>query len=232
MGAGQFCTNPGILIALDGPDLDAFLAAAGEAVAGSPAQPMLTAGIRASFERGVDALARHDAVDAVGLGLAGEGANRARGAIFRTDAQSFLADAALGHEVFGSASIVIVARDMDEVKRVIGGLEGQLTATLMVDPEDEPAAAALVPHLARKVGRILANAWPTGVEVSPAMVHGGPFPATSDSRTTSVGTLAIDRFLRPVCYQGLPDTLLPAVLQQDNPWHVARRIDGTLQPRG
>jgi NADP-dependent aldehyde dehydrogenase len=118
---------------------------------------------------------------------------------------------------------------MSEAAELIGALEGQLTATLLIDAEDEPAAAALVPLLARKVGRILANGWPTGVEVSHAMVHGGPYPATSDGRTTSVGTLAIDRFLRPVCYQNLPDALLPAPLRSDNPWQLVRRVDGKIE---
>ena len=111
---------------------------------------------------------------------------------------------------------------------MITGLEGQLTATLMLDDADEADAATLLPVLARKVGRILANGWPTGVEVSHAMVHGGPFPATSDGRTTSVGTLAMARFLRPVCFQNLPAGLLPPALAEANPWHLARRIDGTV----
>ncbi len=150
--------------------------------------------------------------------------------MFRTDASSFLADAVLGHEVFGSSSVVVACRDLAEVRTVIAGLEGQLTATLILDEADEADAATLLPVLARKVGRILANGWPTGVEVSHAMVHGGPFPATSDGRTTSVGTLAIARFLRPVCYQGLPDALLPPALRQTNPWKLARRVEGTVTP--
>ena len=112
---------------------------------------------------------------------------------------------------------------------MVAGLEGQLTATLQMDPADEADAAALVPVVARRVGRILANGWPTGVEVAPAMVHGGPFPATSDGRTTSVGTLAVARFLRPVCFQNLAPALLPAGLDDANAWGIARRIDGTRE---
>jgi 2,5-dioxopentanoate dehydrogenase len=104
-----------------------------------------------------------------------------------------------------------------------------LTATLQIDPGDYEAAAPLVPLLERKVGRILANGWPTGVEVSTAMVHGGPFPATSDPRSTSVGTAAIERFLRPVCYQDLPDALLPRAVRSDNPLGLPRRIDGKAE---
>ena len=117
-------------------------------------------------------------------------------------------------------------QDLAEIAGVIGCLEGQLTASLHLDPADESDAAPLVPLLAQRAGRVLANGWPTGVEVSPAMVHGGPFPATSDSRTTSVGTLAMMRFLRPVCFQNLPEALLPPALAAANPWNVARRIEG------
>ncbi|MDF0542156.1 aldehyde dehydrogenase (NADP(+)) [Sphingobium sp. H39-3-25] len=228
MGAGQFCTNPGMVIAIDGPDLDIFLAAAGEALTGSAPQPMLTPGIHASFESGVDALASHTAVTAVARGCVGEGVNQARGALFRTTAAQFLADAALSHEVFGSSSIVVTVADIAEAATVIAALEGQLTATLILDPADEPLARPLMPLLERKVGRILVNGWPTGVEVCHAMVHGGPYPSTSDGRTTSVGTLAIDRYLRPVCYQNLPASLIPGGLEDGNPWGAPQRIDGVL----
>jgi alpha-ketoglutaric semialdehyde dehydrogenase len=226
MGAGQFCTNPGLVLAIDGPDLDAFIASAAAAMTDAAPATMLTPGIHASFEQGVDALAGHDAVKTVARGKVGDAVNQAVGAIFDTTAEAFLADRALSHEVFGSSSVVVRCRDMAEIARVIAGLEGQLTATLQMDAADEADAARLVPVIARRVGRILANGWPTGVEVAPAMVHGGPFPATSDGRTTSVGTLAIARYLRPVCFQNLAPALLPAALDDANPWGIARRLDG------
>lgn len=226
MGAGQFCTNPGLVLSIDGPDLDAFIASAAAAMTDAAPATMLTPGIHASFEQGVDALAGHDAVKTVARGKVGDGVNQAVGAIFDTTAEAFLADRALSHEVFGSSSVVVRCRDMAEIARVIAGLEGQLTATLQMDAADEADAARLVPVIARRVGRILANGWPTGVEVAPAMVHGGPFPATSDGRTTSVGTLAIARYLRPVCFQNLAPALLPAALDDANPWGIARRLDG------
>ena len=229
MGAGQVCTNPGLVLAIDGPDLDTFVAAASAAMTEAAPATMLSPGIHTSFERGVDALAGHTSVRTVARGKVGEGVNQAVGAVFETDAQAFLADAALGHEVFGSSSVVVRCRDRTEIAQVIAGLEGQLTATLQMDPADEADAAALVPVIARRVGRILANGWPTGVEVAPAMVHGGPFPATSDGRTTSVGTLAIERFLRPVCFQNLAPALLPAGLGDDNAWGITRRMDGTRE---
>jgi NADP-dependent aldehyde dehydrogenase len=230
MGAGQFCTNPGLLIGVAGAALDRFAQAAGAALSESHPATMLTPGIHASFEKGVAVLETHDAVKTVARGCAGDGVNQARGALFTTDAESFLADGTLGHEVFGSSSILVRCRDLDEVKRVIAGLEGQLTVTLMMDEADHSTAAELLPLLSRRAGRVLANGWPTGVEVSHAMVHGGPFPATSDGRSTSVGSLAIARFLRPVCYQAIPDELLPPALRAGNPWGVARRVDGTVTP--
>lgn len=135
----------------------------------------------------------------------------------------------MGHEVFGASAVIVRCADLDEVVRVIAGLEGQLTATLHLDDGDMSAAAALLLLLQGKAGRVLANGWPTGVEVTHAMVHGGPFPATSDGRTTSVGTLSMMRFLRPVCYQDIPDALLPTAVQHTNPWGVPRKINGTTE---
>ncbi|MBA2918893.1 aldehyde dehydrogenase family protein [Sphingomonas sp. MAH-20] len=226
MGAGQFCTNPGLLIALAGPDLDRFATAAGAALQATAPGQMLTAAIHGNYEAGVEALLGHNAVQLIARGATGQDGCQARAALFATDADNFVADSALGHEVFGSSSIIVRCRDLTQVAEVVAGLEGQLTATLQIDAEDEPAAAELLPLLERKAGRILANGWPTGVEVCHAMVHGGPYPATSDGRTTSVGTLAIERFLRPVCYQNLPAGLLPAALKPDNPWSLGRFVDG------
>ncbi len=229
-GAGQFCTNPGLVIALEGSDLDAFTDAAARALTASAAGQMLTPGIHQAYAAGVAALAAHADIETVARGAVGEGVNQAQGAIFATGAAAFARDPALGHEVFGSSSIVVRAADMDAVAALVRGLEGQLTATLLFDEADEELVAPLIPLLAEKAGRVLANGWPTGVEVSHAMVHGGPFPATSDSRTTSVGALAIARFLRPVCYQNLPDRLLPPALREANPYGAPRRVDGVLTP--
>jgi NADP-dependent aldehyde dehydrogenase len=228
MGAGQFCTNPGLVIGIAGEALDRFAASAAAALSGAQPATMLTPGIHASFERGVDALERHDAVSVVARGCVGEGINQARGALFRTSAEAFVADTALGNEVFGSSSILVQCNDISEMRRVIETLEGQLTITLMMADEDQDVAAGLLPLVARKAGRVLANGWPTGVEVSHAMVHGGPYPATSDGRTTSVGSLAIARFLRPVCFQQIPDAILPKAIQDPNPWNLYRRNDGFM----
>ncbi|WBH15543.1 aldehyde dehydrogenase (NADP(+)) [Sphingomonas radiodurans] len=224
MGAGQFCTNPGLVLAIEGEGLDAFVAAAAEAMAQARPAPMLTSGIHAAYNEGVAALDRHDAVELIARGCAGEGVSEGQGAFFATSAANFLADEALGHEVFGASSLLVRCRDEAELRAVLSAAEGQLTATLQMDDGDTSLAARLVPLLERKAGRILANGWPTGVEVAHAMVHGGPFPATSDGRTTSVGSLAIDRFLRPVSYQNLPLMLLPAAVRDDTT--LPRLIDG------
>ena len=203
MGAGQFCTNPGLVFGLEGADLDRFLDSAATALKAHEPPPMLTPGIHKAYERGVQALSEHNQVETVARGRVGQGVNQGQGALFATDAQSFMADERLGHEVFGSSSLVVRCPDVDTLVTLSERLEGQLTATLQMEPADTEIARRLIPILERKCGRILANGWPTGVEVGHAMVHGGPFPATSDSRTTSVGSLAIRRFLRPVCYQDL-----------------------------
>jgi 2,5-dioxopentanoate dehydrogenase len=229
MGAGQFCTNPGLLLAIEGEGLDVFIAAAGSGVSEAKRQTMLTTGIAAAYQRGVEALSALPGVELVARGE--EGSTTCGGAIlFQTTAEKFLADKAMGDEVFGASSLVVRCADEAQLLQVLAALEGQLTATLHMDEGDEPMAARLLPTLERKVGRILANGWPTGVEVTHAMVHGGPFPATSDGRTTSVGSLAIDRFLRPVSYQNLAQGVLPAELRDDASGDGAPRlIDGTLK---
>jgi NADP-dependent aldehyde dehydrogenase len=228
MGAGQFCTNPGLALALEGADSDAFIAAAGEALRANVGATMLTAGIHAAYERGVDKIAGNPRVAQLARGLRGDSAHSCQAGLFATTAQDFLADPEMQEEIFGASSLVIRCKSLQDMHAVAERLEGQLTATVQMEEADTEAVRALLPVLERKAGRILVNGYPTGVEVSHAMVHGGPFPATSDARSTSVGTLAIRRFLRPVCYQDLPDSLLPQALKQDNPLRVWRRIDGKL----
>ncbi len=229
LGAGQFCTNPGLVIAIDGAPLAAFIEHASTALRAKAAQTMLTPGIHAAYTAGLAQLGGQGGVSLAARGEAQSGPAQACAALFVTDAETFLNNAALGDEVFGPASTVIRCRDAAELKRVAAHLEGQLTATLQLDADDAgdlALAHALLPMLERKAGRVLANGYPTGVEVSYAMVHGGPFPATSDSRATSVGAMAIERFLRPVCYQDLPPSLLPEALRDGNPLGVWRLENG------
>lgn len=224
LGAGQFCTNPGLLLALAGPELDSFLSEAAAQVGRAAPQVMLTSGIQQAYNSGKAALAAR----ATEIALAPEAAEPTRGSagLFTMTGAQLLSDIGQAHEIFGATSLVVACASAAELATVLGALEGQLTATLHADPADLEAARALLPVLERKVGRILANGWPTGVEVTHAMVHGGPFPATSDGRSTSVGTLAIDRFLRPVCYQDLPDELLPPALRGEGAGGVPLRLNG------
>jgi NADP-dependent aldehyde dehydrogenase len=226
LGVGQFCTNPGLVLAIDGPGLATFSAAATAALNDTAPATMLSSGIAASYRSGVEALRTHEAVTTL-LRLEHE-EHQGHAALFQVSAADFLARHELHAEVFGPASLLVVCRDVDEMRAVAERLEGQLTAALHIEDADIEAARTLLPTLERKAGRILANGFGTGVEVAHAMVHGGPFPATADGRSTSVGTGAIYRFLRPVCYQNLPQALLPEVLHDKNARCIWRRRDGVL----
>ncbi|MEO5640952.1 MAG: aldehyde dehydrogenase (NADP(+)), partial [Sphingomicrobium sp.] len=195
-------------------------------------QTMLTAGIHKAYEDGIARLAENADVTTVARGTKSDGGQCGQAAIFAVDAPAFLAERSIAEEVFGASSLVVRCADEAELATVIASLEGQLTATLQFDEADTLMASRLMPHLEAKVGRLLANAWPTGVEVAHAMLHGGPFPATSDGRSTSVGSLAINRFLRPICYQDIPDALLPPELRNDGDALAPRRIDGKLVAGG
>jgi NADP-dependent aldehyde dehydrogenase len=211
MGSGQFCTNPGLVIAVDGPGLDDFIASARDALTQAAATPMLTPTIAANYANGVDTLSAK--ADLVARGAAADRPTACQAALFATDAANFQDSEVLQAEVFGASSMVVRCGDAAEMSSVAAGLD---------------EAARLLPTLETKAGRILFNGWPTGVEVGYAMVHGGPYPATSDSRTTSVGARAIERFLRPVCYQDVPKSLLPSAIADGNPDGLLRRIDGRL----
>jgi NADP-dependent aldehyde dehydrogenase len=209
MGAGQFCTNPGIAIAVEGADAEAFAASAAEALADVGSQTMLTDAIAEAYRAGRSAMAAAEGVETL-LGSGSAGASRAAAPdLFRVSAGHWLSNAALGHEVFGPSGLLVVARNVDEMRAVAEKLGGQLTATLQMDDADTDLARSLLPIIERKVGRILVNGFPTGVEVADAMIHGGPYPASTNFGHTSVGTLAIRRWLRPLCYQNMPDALLP-----------------------
>ncbi len=187
---------------------------------------MLTSQIEKAYLTGIAALGANSAAIRVGSVAQDSAAKRPGGALFQTTAAAFLRDKAFGNEIFGAAAVIVRCGSVEEMGEVIQSLEGQLTATLHIDEGDHQSAESLLPLLRNKVGRILTNGWPTGVEVTRAMVHGGPFPASSDVRSTSVGTLAMMRFLRPVCFQDVPQALLPAPLQDANPWYVPTCVNG------
>ncbi|WP_107705335.1 aldehyde dehydrogenase (NADP(+)) [Nocardioides allogilvus] len=223
LGAGQFCTNPGLLFLPAGEQGDAFVQAVGHAVAGTTGQPMLTPGIADAYAKGTGMLKGADGVRTVGEGDA-DGQHAPAALVSEAATLDGVTD-----EVFGASGVIVRYADVDALSTSLEGLEGQLTATVHYAPADKEAAQQLLPVLELKAGRVLFNGWPTGVEVGHAMVHGGPFPATSDSRSTSVGSLAIERFQRPVAYQDVPADLLPESLRDDNPWGLSRRIDGVLE---
>lgn len=227
LGAGQFCTNPGLVFVPEGADGDAFVTESSRYVSQAVGQVMLTPGIAEAYAQGVRRLAEDAGVEVIAEGQAGDtGAPAPVLATARIeDGQSAALD-----EVFGASSVVVRYRDAEDLAGRLAGLEGQLTLSVHYAPADADTARRLLPVLEDRAGRILFNGWPTGVDVSHAMVHGGPFPATSDGRSTSVGTRAIERFQRPICYQDVPADVLPEAVRDDNPWGLTRRVDGTLEP--
>lgn len=228
LGVGQFCTNPGLVIAEAGAGADKFVAKLQELIGATPAGTMLTAGLCANYRAGVEKFSKAAGVKRVALANSESGAGKAQAgaALFVTDAATFLANHGLMEEVFGPATLVVQCAAREQLLAAARQVEGQLTATIHALPEDLGANRALIEILATKAGRLVFNGFPTGVEVAHAMTHGGPYPATSDGRSTSVGTRAIERFLRPVSYQSFPDAALPAELQESNPLNIQRLVDG------
>ena len=207
MGVGQFCTNPGIIVIPDGPEADIFTEAAIESLSVIQPQTMLTDGIAKSYRQGCSNAADDAGISSL-LHVEAEG-RQAGPAVLSVSGSDWLANPNLQEEVFGPFGIIVRVDGPDQMKKIAAALHGQLTCTLQMDDDDHALAKNLVPILERKAGRLLANGFPTGVEVADAMVHSGPYPASTNFGATSVGTLAIRRFLRPVCYQDLPDDLLP-----------------------
>ncbi|POF44005.1 aldehyde dehydrogenase (NADP(+)) [Pseudomonas laurylsulfativorans] len=224
-GCGQFCTNPGLVIGIRSASFSAFVQQVTGLMADQPAQTMLNAGTLGSYGQGLQKLLAHSGIEH----LAGnpQQGNQAQPQLFKADVSLLIdGDEVLQEEVFGPTTVVVEVDDPAQLTAALNGLHGQLTATLIGEPEDFEQFAGLTALLEQKVGRILLNGYPTGVEVCDSMVHGGPYPATSDARGTSVGTLAIDRFLRPVCFQNYPDSLLPEALKNGNPLGIQRLVDG------
>lgn len=212
LGAGQFCTNPGIAVVIVGSEADAFAEAAVAALSESGAQVMLTDGIAAAYRQGRDRVAGSAGVRELLSSVCDR--RNAAPYLYRTTGAAWLGNEHLGEEVFGPLGLVVAVADADEMQAVAVSLKGQLTCTLHLDAGDTALGRRLMPVLERKAGRVLANGFPTGVEVCDAMVHGGPYPASTNFGATSVGTMSIRRFLRPVSYQNMPEELLPEDLRQ------------------
>jgi NADP-dependent aldehyde dehydrogenase len=227
LGAGQFCTNPGLVFFEESQDAVQFQKLAAANFQEVAAATMLTSQIHRAFESGVEKLGKHAGVALMAKGKAEEEEGfQGVGHLFQTNARNFLANEHLEEEVFGPSTLAVTANNKAELIDIAQNLKGHLTATLWATDDDLKEHAGLIAILERKAGRLIINGFPTGVEVCHAMIHGGPFPATTDSRSTSVGTAAITRFTRPVCYQNFPDGLLPDELKNANPLGIWRLVNG------
>lgn len=228
LGVGQMCTKPGLIYLPVGQDADALVASLQVLVEQSSPSVMLTDGICRNHATGMILRQAHERVQmlAHGAAHAGPAGAYAAPALFETNGSDLLADPELTKEIFGPSTLLVRYKDADELAALADALEGQLTAAVHGTDAEIAAESGLIAILERKAGRLIVNGYPTGVEVCHAMVHGGPYPATSDSRTTSVGTQAIYRFARPVCYQDFPQAALPEELKDGNPLGIWRMIDG------
>jgi NADP-dependent aldehyde dehydrogenase len=230
LGGGQFCTNPGLTFLPPGDAAEAFLSRLGGLLAEAPAGTMVHAGIKAAYDAEIAAVAAIPGVT-VAARSSGRGANpatEAQPALLLTGARAFEGHGRLGEEIYGPVTVAILCGSKEDLLASARRLRGHLTATVHATERDLAAYGALLPVLARKAGRVVLNGVPTGVEVTHAMHHGGPWPATTDPRATSVGTAAILRFARPVCLQDVPDGSLPDELRDANPRGIWRLVDGRL----
>ncbi len=230
LGVGQFCTKPGLVFGLGGTEFENFGEQFGAAMRSAAPATMLHPGICRSYHEGVESMHKVPGVVPLAVSEIEPDADKTHGepTVFATDAENFLAHPHLHEEVFGPYTLLVDARTYTDLIRLAHRLEGQLTATIHGTEEDLANAADLIAILERKAGRLIINGFPTGVEVSPAMNHGGPYPATTDERFTSVGTAAIQRFARPVCYQSFPAGALPPELANDNPRGLMRLVNNQL----
>ncbi|PHR92688.1 MAG: aldehyde dehydrogenase (NADP(+)) [Robiginitomaculum sp.] len=228
LGSGQFCVNPGLLIALEEDGLQRFMDTVKTTLETAPAGVMLNQNICNSYQRGNGTFANHPAMELIAEGQVAVQAEGfyAQAKLYSTSAENYLANPELSEEVFGPTSVLVVCKTIDEIHQVISSLGGQLTGTVHGTENELTDNAMLLQLLGQKAGRLVINGFPTGVEVCPTMVHGGPYPASTDARFTAVGTAAIKRFVRPVCYQNFPQALLPEALQNANPLDILRTVDG------
>lgn len=228
LGCGQFCTNPGLLIGIAGAEFRSFIEIVGKRVAEAEPGIMLSPQIAETYRKGVAELSNHPELETVGAAPPMRG-SLGSPILFSTNAKAVASDPLLQAEIFGPAGLAVECDDIIELLQLVAGLEGQLTGSIFFDPAEEADAIRVADSLRPHVGRLLFNGFPTGVEVSPAMQHGGPFPASSDSRFTSVGTAAIYRWVRPVCWQNAPESGLPDALKESNPAGIRRTVNGALQ---
>ncbi|MHA4896844.1 aldehyde dehydrogenase (NADP(+)) [Pedobacter sp. PWIIR3] len=227
LGAGQFCTNPGLIFAVKSPGLDAFISKLGELIASTPSATMLTSGIHYNYQKLSQEILAEDGVSLITTSdvLNTDLENQSLATVASVPASVFIANPKLQEEIFGPYSLLVIANDMNELEVAIDALGGQLTATIMAEKDELGNYKSFINKLTDKTGRLILNGVPTGVEVCAAMQHGGPFPATNDNRFTSVGATAIYRFVRPVAWQDWEQQLLPDELKEENPLGIFRLTD-------
>lgn len=226
MGVGQFCTNPGVLIGVESEEFDQLVGLIAEKVASADPGVMLNRGICDSYQKGVSERGKNDAVKVSGMAAAAPG--MASGVVFSTSGADFMVDSSLQAELFGPAALVVRCSSAEELVAVVKDLEGQLTGTILMGEGDDELAALVENAMRDRVGRLIFNGYPTGVEVCDSMQHGGPYPATTDVRFTSVGKAAVLRWVRPVSWQSAPEWALPEELRDGNPRGILRRVDSVL----
>jgi NADP-dependent aldehyde dehydrogenase len=223
---GQFCTNPGLLFVIRDANTDSFIQKLSQALQQVLPATMLNQTICGAYYKVRQQLLSTGGVETIWSGDGGKEDYKGSAALAKTTAKNFSQNPSLQNEVFGPASLVVVCEDENDLKNTLQSLHGQLTASIIGTPDDLKQFQSCVDLLVARVGRIIYNGVPTGVEVSHSMMHGGPFPATTFSHFTSVGTEAIKRFLRPVCYQDCPQEFLPEALKDENPLHIMRKLNG------
>ena len=232
LGVGQFCTNPGLVFLLTSKKTDSFLETLASKIRETAPATMLNAGIQEAYRDNIGRIRVMPGVHVLAEATTDATADRTEGrpAVLTTTASQFLSNLELSHEIFGPSSLIVICQTEAELADCLTSLEGQLTATLYATTDElAQSDTNWIALLREKAGRLLFGGFPTGVEVSEAMTHGGPFPATTDSRSTSVGTAAILRWVRPVSYQSFPDALLPPALQEANPLGIWRNVDGEMK---
>jgi NADP-dependent aldehyde dehydrogenase len=226
LGVGQFCTNPGLILTLESEKTNQFCDDLATALSATEGGVMLNKGIHENYEKVVGIMEGKDGISVLGKGHKGAGSFVAQPTVATVSGAGFLANPSLAAEVFGPYSMVVKCMDEDELATVLMNIEGQLTISFMGSEKQIEENEYLITLAEQKAGRVIFNGVPTGVEVCHSMIHGGPFPATTDSKTTSVGGDAIKRFARPVCYQDAPQSILPMELQDENPLNIFRKING------
>ncbi|NMM50378.1 aldehyde dehydrogenase (NADP(+)) [Marinigracilibium pacificum] len=228
LGVGQFCTNPGLILGIESPLLDSFMFALAKEIEKAVPAPMLNEGIHSSFIKSREILLNQNGVQLLGAAKQTDGVNLGNATVASVSGEEFLSNPHLTEEVFGPFSLVVTCKDQDELKKVILSTKGQLTSTIMAESEELSQYKEIVNAAQHVAGRVIFNGVPTGVEVCHAMHHGGPFPSSSNSKYTSVGTDAIKRFVRPLSFQSFPDNALPDELKNNNPLGIWRKVNGNL----